>query len=238
MPSYSGGATGALSGAGTGAMIGSFVPGIGTAIGAGVGGLVGGLSGLFSGNDNKLKKIPTLSKEQQAILGNVYGNLSGAQGGYGNAMGLLQGYLDPNSEQYKNFEAPYLREFEQQTIPGLAERFAGAGAQGGALSSSGFGQALGSAGANLQTNLAAMKSQMQRQSISDILNQYNQLTSTGLNAQPFAYGIQPGGAGALPSAFANMSGPLAQYGLGQMMNQQQQPQQGYQQQFPLTNYYD
>ena len=95
-------------------------------------------------------------------------------------------------------------------MPGLAERFAGFGANSGALSSSVFGQALGAAGANLQTNLAQMKSQMQRSSISDILNQYNQLANGVMGAQPFSYGEQgPGALSNIFSSFGGMQNPFS-----------------------------
>lgn len=143
------------------------------------------------GSGDKMKQIETLSPEQKQFFQQIMGQLGPA---YGQSMGLLQGFLDPNSEQYKNFEQPYLQQFEQETIPGIAERFAGAGAQGGALSSSGFGQALSSAGSNLQTNLAQMKSMMQQQAIQQILGQ----SQFAMGVQPFGYQKQQGSPGFLP----------------------------------------
>lgn len=69
------------------------------------------------------------------------------------------GLLDQSSPAYDNFAAPHLRQFNEQTIPALSERFAGLGAQ----SSSGFQNALGQAGAGLQENLAALRSGLQMQ---------------------------------------------------------------------------
>jgi hypothetical protein len=168
-----------------------------------------GLSSILGGATSKAgyKKVSNFDKTQQALhaqRGQKAQNLGGQGGGYENAMGILQGYLDPNSSQYQNFEAPYRQEFEQQTVPGLAERFAGYGGMGGGLSSSGFGQALGAAGANLQTNLAQLKSNLQRSSISDILNQYNQLSSGVLGAQPYSYMEQ--GPGMLSNALSSFGG--------------------------------
>ena len=142
------------------------------------------------GSDAKMKKFDQYSPEQndffKQFMSQLQG-LGGQGGGAQNAMGLLQDYLNPESDVYKNFEKPYMQEFEQQTLPGIANRYAGLNAMGGGLSSSGFGQSLGAAGSQLQTNLAGMKSQMQRQSINDILGQYNQMANMGLNAQPFGY---------------------------------------------------
>lgn len=141
------------------------------------------------GSKDKTKKMPTMNPQQQQLLNML---LQQTQGGAGNALSLLQGYLDPNSQQYQNFEQPYRQQFEQETVPMLAERFAGQGA----LGSSGFGQALSSAGSNLQTNLAQMKSGMQRQSIMDLLG----LSQNLLGQSPFAYQTQKGSAGFLPQA--------------------------------------
>ena len=57
---------------------------------------------LFGGD--KMKKFDQYTPEQNDQLKNVFQQLQGLQGGgYGNAMGLLQQYLDPNSDVYKNF---------------------------------------------------------------------------------------------------------------------------------------
>lgn len=160
------------------------------------------------GAEEKLNKVPTMSRGQTGILNQLLkllGGMGSQGGGYNQAMGLLQQYLDPESEVYKNFEAPYMRQFNEQTIPQLAERFAGMGAQGGALSSSGFGQALGAAGAGLQENLASMKSGMQRQAAGDIMGQYNNLLGQGLGAQPFGYHQKSASTGLVPNVLANFA---------------------------------
>ena len=129
-----------------------------------------------------MEKVPTMTKEQQSVLSNLMQMLS-SQGQlgqeYGQALGGLQEMMDPSASSYQRFEAPYLQQFEEQTVPGIAERFAGAGAQGGALSSSGFGQALGAAGSQLQTQLAGMKSGLQQQALRDIMQQYGSMLGTG-----------------------------------------------------------
>ena len=136
--------------------------------------------------DSPFQQVPTKTKEQQGLLNqNIQQAEELGQGGYKDAMGLLQQYLDPNSEVYKNFEKPYMQKFEQETLPGIANRYAGANAMGSGLMTSGFGQSLGAAGGNLQAQLAQMKDQFRRQSINDLLNQYNQLTSTSLGTNTF-----------------------------------------------------
>jgi hypothetical protein len=137
------------------------------------------------GESADIKQLPTMSGEQNQLFNTLLSSLMGGPGGggYNQAVSLLQQYLDPQSSVYKDFEAPYMQQFNEQILPGIAERFAGAGAMGGGLSSSGFAQALGGAGAGLQAQLAGLKSSMQRQSIGDILG----LTQFGLSKEPFAY---------------------------------------------------
>ena len=150
--------------------------------------ILGKGSDLLFGTKDQTKKLETYTPEQQRQLSSLLSLLSpeGALGqGYGQSLGRLQEMLDPNSAAQQRFTAPYMQQFQEQTVPQLAERFAGAG--GGALSSSGFGQALSSAAGGLQSNLAQLKGQLQQQAIQDILGQYQNLSQMGLGAKPFGY---------------------------------------------------
>lgn len=145
------------------------------------------------GQEPGWEKVSNYNKGQNKLLKSDLQQTQNLQkGGYGDAMSLLQQYLNPQSEVYNNLEKPYMQQFEQQTVPGLAERFAGMGAMGGGLSSSGFGQALGAAGGNLQAQLMQMKEGYRRQSINDLLGQYNQMANRGLSARPFENAYNPG----------------------------------------------
>jgi hypothetical protein len=180
-----------------------------------------GAAGNLFGSKNKLSKLPTKTKEQQAFQGNILQQAMGMQGqggGYGNALNYWQDLLNPQSASYNDFAAPYMNEFEQQTVPRLADRFAGYGNTSGALSSSGFAQALGGAGAGLQAKLAALKAGLQQQAAGALTNQFNNLAGIGLSDQ-FAYGSQPGGGGVVGGfgAGASQSLPLLLY----MMSQSQ-----------------
>ena len=98
----------------------------------------------------------------------------------------LQNLLSGSPEAFAAFEQPYRTQFEQQTIPGLAERFAGLGAQ----SSSAFQNALGSAGAGLQEQLASLRSGLQMQALPQALGYAQQPFSNlqsllGMNTQAF-----------------------------------------------------
>lgn len=167
------------------------------------------LKDFLFGKEEKIKKLPTMSGEQNQLFSQLLQALSGSGGGFNQSLGLLQQYLNPESDIYKNFEQPYLDEFNQETVPQLAERFAGlGGGMGGGLSSSGFGQSLGTAGASLQTQLAGMKSGIQRQSIQDILG----LGQGALSQQPFAY-LQKQ---ASPGFWAQAAGAALKSGAGGM----------------------
>ncbi len=165
----------------------------------------GGVNTFLFGKDPSLDQISNFDPAQQQIWKKLTDLLGGEGGGLESAMANLQQYLDPNSQAYKDFEAPYLTEFNEQTLPGIAEQFAG-GAGGGALSSSAFGQALGGAASQYKSNLAGLKSQLGRQAAKEMLG----LTQFGLQAEPFSYYENPGkkghGAEILAAIIKAMSG--------------------------------
>lgn len=153
------------------------------------------IGGLFSGGGDKLKKIKNFDPGQQKFFDQYKQQAMDSQGGMSNIMGLLQSMLDPNSEFFKNFENQQMNQFNEQTIPNLAERFAGADPMGGGLMNSGFGQALSGASAGLQSNLAAGKSSMIMNALQQLMNQYNTQAQTVLSAKPFDYVNKQGGGG-------------------------------------------
>lgn len=172
-------------------------------------------------NKNKMDKVSTQSKAQRQMNQQMMQMLSpnGNLGqGYQQGLDLQRQYMDPSSDAVQQFAQPYINEFNQKTIPGLAERFAGMGAMGGGLSSSGFGQSIGAAGANLQAQLAQLKAGLGQQAAQSLMNQYGNMSQMAMNAQPFAYqqqgpsmtgGMLQGWAqGGFPGA-SNMSDSLA-----------------------------
>jgi hypothetical protein len=199
----------------TGALAGSqFGP-----VGTGIGGILGLLGGFGSTSKDKLKQLPTMTPGQQKILDQL-SSLLGPQGGlgsgYGESLDLLRDYLDPSGQSFQKFADPYMREFEQQTVPMLAERFAGmGGGMGGGLSSSGFGQALGAAGGNLQSQLAALKAQLASGAAQQLMGQYGSMTGQALGARPFGYQFQQGGPSTATNAFSGYAG-AGFPGLGQL----------------------
>jgi hypothetical protein len=121
--------------------------------------------------------------------------------------------LTKEPQSYEDFSSPYLQEFQEKILPMIAEKYAGSGA----LSSSGFGQAVGGAGAGLQSQLAKLYSDLQLsweeqrgQASGRIQNQFQNLTGIGLNYEPFAYhekqGTQGFAAPLLSSLVENQEG--------------------------------
>lgn len=84
---------------------------------------------------------------------------------------LMSMFNDP--EFFKNIEAPMQRQFEENTVPDLANRFASMGS-GGALGSTGFRNQMAREGSNLHTNMAAQRSQMQMQALPQMFGSANQ----------------------------------------------------------------
>jgi hypothetical protein len=138
-----------LGGAATGAALGSFIPGIGTGIGALGGGALGLLSGLF----NKPQKPQPLNPQQQNLQNQSIQQI----------MNLLKGGQPTGFQPIANRAQ---QRFQNQTIPSLAERFSALGAQ----NSSAFQGALGNAGADLQSQLAALESRYGQNQLQQLLN--------------------------------------------------------------------
>lgn len=171
-----------------------------------------GFSEWLFGSPDKFNKLPTGTPQQEALHGNILNQAMGMSqngGGYSNAQNYYNQLLGPNQQQaYDQFSQPYLQQFQDQILPMIAERFAG----GGALSSSGFGQAVGGAGAGLQGQLAKLFASLQSEAASNQTNQFNNLAQTGLNHSPFDYYEQEGNQGFLGNAAGafgqSMFGPL------------------------------
>jgi hypothetical protein len=205
------------SGAVTGAAAGStFGP-----IGAGVGGIIGAASGFFGagkGKKDKFRQINNLNPQQNQQLGNVLdqANASGQAGGnYNLAQQYQNRILQGDQQSFNQWAAPYETQFNEQTLPGIAERFAGlSGAHGNPANYSGFGQAIGGAATQFKSNLAGMYAQIQQQAAQHATGQYNALNSLGLGTQAFQNAYQPGSIGAFGQIASGVGQGVSQ-GIGQ-----------------------
>ncbi len=125
-------------------------------------GLLGKKSSTWSGKEATYKKVDTLNHNQRTLLSKLLRHpevkLPNVQKDqmYQQGTDYLSKILSQDPEMMKQFEAPYQRQFQEETVPGIAERFSGAGAQ----NSSAFGQTMGAAGAGLQEQLAALRANL------------------------------------------------------------------------------
>lgn len=194
-----------------------------------IGGAGGLLGGLFSGKSKRREErevrrsgtpkgydtFSPLAPEQQSLLAKMISDLMGQQTSiagsplYQAGQSHIQNILGGDTSA---FEAPFMRQFQEQIIPGLAERFSGAGA--GAQSSSAFQQALGGAGADLAERLAALRGGLQMQALPQALNYANApaaqaLSLLGITSQ----GFQPKQVPGWQQALVGLSGGVGK-GLG------------------------
>ena len=128
--------------------------------------------------DGGYMKKETLTPEQQTLLN----QLLGQAGGYmGQAAQGFQQFL-PGGGGGEAIKAQAMKDYQQQTMPSILNAF-GAGSKG----STSMNQALASSGADLNTNLASMLSQMQLQAAQGMGNLGQGASQLGLGTPGFAY---------------------------------------------------
>lgn len=117
------------------------------------------------GKAAKTKTKPIYDPQQEAVLNQLLGGIQQQL-----PMGLqnLQDILGGGEERFAAFERPARRAFEQQTLPTIAERFTGTFGPGSQRSSA-FGQALGTAGRELEENLMAQRLGLQSGAFSQLM---------------------------------------------------------------------
>jgi hypothetical protein len=198
----------------------------------------GGLAGL---GGSKPKTSSTYSGSQRSSIDEILDAIKGMKGG---SQDITQ---NPNYQQgqqwnqnlfndqdfFNSFEAPLQRQFQEQTVPDLANRFASMGS-GGSLGSTAFRNQLGREGSNLSTNIAALRGGMQQRGVDQSL-QYAQQPFSNLMQlyqqalQPTQNQYQPPSAGFFGPILSAITGGAAQ-GYGQQWGQSMAPNGGQQQQ--------
>jgi|SRR6185437_20809 len=173
-----------------------------------------GFSDFLFGNESKMKGFNQDSL--QTLLQMLQGGGLEGNSLYGGGSNFLQQLFGNDPQFWQNFEQPYLNNFNERIAPGIAERFAGMGTGGGALSSSGLQNSLAQAGRGLQSDLAAMRGNMQMQGLPQAL-QYaqqpvsNMMTAAGMVPQqyyerPGQGGLVQGGLNSLMQGFGRSFG--------------------------------
>ncbi len=145
-------------------------------------GLVSALAGLTGGlTGEKGKQGSTFNKNQlqgiDQILNDVRGMRNQGQQDITKNENFQGGQdwlssLFNDQDFFNKFEAPMTRNYQENILPELSNRFSAMGSGGGADSSA-FQNALGRSGVDLQTNLAALRGGMQQQGVGQSL-QYAQ----------------------------------------------------------------
>lgn len=146
------------------------------------------------GKQERTDQLPRFNEQQSASLDQILGRSTAAlpQG-----FDFLEQLIGQSPEALQQFQAPAMRQFNEDIIPSIAERFTGMGAQ----NSSGFTQALGKAGAGLAENLSAQKAGLSMQGLQQLM----QLLQTGMTPQTENV-IRPGTQGLLQSLLSNAAG--------------------------------
>lgn len=164
------------------------------------------------------QQIPRYNQGQQNYQNNLLGNLSNQNTDitqnplYQSGSNALQRILGGDTSQ---FEAPLMRQFNEEIIPNIASRFSsiGAGSQGG----SDFQHALGDASAGLTERLGALRGGLQLQAAPQALNFAQQPMNNLYSLLQYAMQPQsdtlhrPGG----PGAFSEFAAPFTQQFAGQ-----------------------
>lgn len=158
------------------------------------------MANFFTGSEDKIKFMDPYSSQQRGFMNQ---SLQGAQGQLGNVFQWLNAILGNDQSAYEDYEAPYLQQFQQQTIPQIMERFAGMGAQ----NSSALNQTLGEAGKNLQMGLASQRADLKNNALQQLM------ALAGQGMQPKTPYIQAGKKGLF-----DVAGPLAGQALGMGLN--------------------
>ena len=119
--------------------------------------------GFFSGTPRKFEQISTLRPDQMPLSQQAInaGLRPGAGGAFGTSADYYRDLLSDDSNTYKAMQAPQMRQFNEDIIPGISEQFAGMGS--GGLNSSGFRNAAVNAGTDLSERLGSIRAQLRQQ---------------------------------------------------------------------------
>lgn len=158
----------------------------------------------FLPTETTFEQLQNLTPQQQGFLQNLLGGIKPELFDIRNAplyqsgQGYLNEILSGSPEAFSRFEAPIRKEFMEQTIPQIAERFTAQNAR----QSSAFNQTAARAAEDLSLRLAALREGLRFEAIPQAL-QYagapselaQRLATLGLGTSAYQYGTKPGRAG-------------------------------------------
>jgi len=133
------------------------------------------LKDFLFGSKEKIQQVSQLTPEQQQMQNQLLQFLGPL---LGQGSSFLSGLLDSSKGGQEAFAAPYMRQFQEEILPGIAERFSAMDGQ----SSSAFGQQLGKAGSGLQEQLASLQGNLGIQGMQSLM----QMLGLGQQKEPKA----------------------------------------------------
>ncbi len=174
----------------------------------------------LGGKQEQQQQIPSLNQEQLGSLTQLMGGQGTTQENpiFQKLTDFLSQVLGGKDAGADDLEQQALRQFREQLIPQIAERFTGLGA--GSQSSSAFQQAMGGGAAGIAENIAAMKSgrQMQAAGLAGPLSQVNfQEQLSLLGVRPFENLFRPETGGLLGAMAPGIGQAIGSYGLKKIM---------------------
>jgi hypothetical protein len=160
------------------------------------------------GSPEKRENVSTLRPDQEPLARQAInaGLKKGAGGAFGDTADYFRNLMSDDSEDYKAFAAPALRQYNEDIVPGLSEQFAGMGA--GGLNSSAFRNAQIQGATDLSERLGSLRANLRMhgaQGLQNIGQQGLQNFSQNMVTQQGSEGFAAPAIGAAASAFG---GPL------------------------------
>ena len=168
-----------------------------------------GASNLLFGSPETRENVSTLRPEQEPLYNQLLqaGQGQGAGGAFGDSADYYRSLLSNDNADINAFAAPEIRRYNEQTIPGISEQFAGMGA--GGLSSSGFRNAQVQGATDLAERIAQLRAGLRQSGASGLQN----IGQLGLQSYSQNMTTQPGSEGLL-SSLAPAAGTAAGAAIG------------------------
>jgi hypothetical protein len=174
------------------------------------------LGNFFTGTPAKRENVSTLRPEQEGLYQQLENAAmqKGAGGAFGTTADYYRNLLSDDSEDYKAFSAPALRQYNEEIVPGISEQFAGMGS--GGLSSSGFRNAQVQGATDLAERLGSIRANLRQagaQGLQNIgtlgLQNYSQNMVTDPGTEGFLSQMGPAIGTVAGAAFGGPAGAAA-----------------------------